>query len=437
MKRFWCLAFVSIFHMVVFLVIFQGVFPDEGDYAGYAEADSRSLYFMYADKIFHGELPYQDFDIEYTPLALPLFLLPRLFAESDIGYHVAFAVEMLLFDLAGLVMLWMISKRLGRSAVTMLIVYTIGLLALGPTIIDHFDLAAAVFLLAAVYAFMSQRCVTSAILLACGTMVKVFPIIILPIFAVYLIRRKRYQKLVKHMAAFGIVIVVVSLPCLLIDAGGYIDSFTYHSDRGLQAESTYASILLLGHEWGISTVKTDFMATSGSWDILTPTADRLATISPFMTVFLLAIVYGLYFLRERSAVQSYSEEIHKRMINFVLLTIGVFLIANKVFSPQYLIWLYPLIPLVSGRFRVIHWVIYVLAGMMTMYIFSYHYDYIFSDHYLDLVYHLETVPIYVLAARNLLLVVMAVLLIEWRSTARKAIPDENIDISEAENGRKN
>ncbi len=434
MNRYWVLALFCVFHILIFLILFQGVFPDESEYAGYAEGDSRSLYYSYADKIFDGKLPYEDFDIEYQPLALPLFLLPRLFAESDIGYHIAFAMEMLFFDLIGLLVLWKLALRFKRSVAGILIIYTLGLLALGPTVLDHFDLAAAIMLLAAVYAFATKRKIIAVILIAIGTMIKVFPIIILPIFVIYLLKQRDFRGLITSGLAFALVLTIAIVPCLCINAGGFVDSFTYHSERGLQVESTYASALLLGHTWGISSVETDLLEESGSWDILTPTADTIASVSPLIMLFVLAATYGLYARRECLADSSNHTAVNERLFNYAVLLIVVFLVANKVFSPQYLIWLYPLVPLISGRWQIMHWCIYFTVGMMTMYIFSYHYDYIFSDHYLDLAYRLEAVPIYILTVRNLLLIGMALLLVEWRNSANRTNGSADKNESKPRNG---
>jgi len=420
-KRFYPLVIFAMLHIIIFIVIFQGAFPDNSEYPNYAEGDSRSLYFSYADRVFDGDLPYQDFDIEYTPLSLPLFLIPRVFAESDIGYHIAFAVEMLLFNLLGMWALWALSKRLEYSEITVLSIYTIGLLSLGPTVIDHFDLAAAVLVLLAIWAFISGKNTLTWVLLALGTMIKIFPVIIVPILALYLLRRKDHFKLLKGGLAFTATLVAICLPCMLINIDGFVDSFTYHSERGLQAESTYASILLLGHTWDITTIETGLVAESGSWEILSSTADFLASISPLIVLFSLALVYCVYSRREWIDSSHAEGKSHSRFVTFSLLAIIVFMLSNKVFSPQYIIWLYPLVPLISGRWRVFSWAIYAAVALMTTYIFSYHYDYIFSDHYLDLVYDLDSVTIYVLALRNILLFLMIITLLDfkWPAFRRK------------------
>ena len=90
------------------------------------------------------------------------------------------------------------------------------------------------------------------------------------------------------------------------------------------------------------------------------------------------------------------------LFNYSFAALVVFIIANKVFSPQYLVWLYPLFPLVNGRFRSAIWVAFLAASCLTWYIYP--------IHYYDLV-DTQQVPVDALFLRNVLVALMAVLLL--------------------------
>src|ERR1017187_5316375 len=53
-----------------------------------------AIYFGYASRIVDGQVPYRDFTLEYPPLALPFFLLPRFFTSNPFRYEKAFVLEM-------------------------------------------------------------------------------------------------------------------------------------------------------------------------------------------------------------------------------------------------------------------------------------------------------------------------------------------------------
>ncbi|MCP4614704.1 MAG: DUF2029 domain-containing protein, partial [Planctomycetes bacterium] len=287
------------------------------------------------------------------------------------------------------------------------------------TVIDHFDLAASIMVLLAFYCLVRGWITVSWVMLALGTMIKIFPIVIVPILALYLFWRKDYRQIFKGGIAFALTLLLVSLPCMIIDTEGYIDSFTYHNDRGLQVESTYSSLIFLGDLWGITTIETDFVDKAGSWDTITPLADTFADIAPLIVFLSLALVYGAYTQKQRHRKPMDEETQQKHLITYSTLALIIFLITNKVFSPQYVIWLYPLIPIIAVRWKSFLVVVFAVIALATQYIFSYHYDYIFSDHYFDLVKHHETSAILVLIGRNFMLIAMAIVFFDWQQPVSK------------------
>ena len=85
-----------------------------------------------------------------------------------------------------------------------------------------------------------------------------------------------------------------------------------------------------------------------------------------------------------------------------MLAILIMLFGSKLLSPQFIIWLCPLLPLVAVRWRYALPVLFLIVGGITQYIYPYHY------------LELEMVTPYIvvlLAVRNLLLVAIAVILL--------------------------
>src|SRR5271155_5597398 len=91
-------------HVLLFvatgLLIKYGSHPDLG-----AASWSYRIYYDYASQAMQGQVPYRDYLVEYPILTFPLFLVPRLFVSDFASYCIAFAAEMLLFDVAAIVLI--------------------------------------------------------------------------------------------------------------------------------------------------------------------------------------------------------------------------------------------------------------------------------------------------------------------------------------------
>jgi uncharacterized membrane protein len=391
------LALFAVIHIVIFSVVFDwGVYGDEGPSDVYR-------YFNYASRIVDGELPYRDFDVEYPPLSLVSFVGPRLFTESPSVYADAFMVEMLLLNLAGLVLVAALARRLGQSPWATLGIYTVGLLAVGPIIGERYDLLPAVLVLATLYAFISGHHRLAWAALALATMAKLYPVVIAPLFIIFYLSRRQYRQAGEGVGVFAATTAAVVLPALALSASGFWDSFTYHAERGIQIESTWGSILLLGQTLGASPVELSF--DHGSLNVVSPASDAFAALSVVLMAALLLLVYALYAQKRLSSASAGDQEDAGGIINYSLLAVLAFMITSKVFSPQYIVWLYPLVPLVVGQWRNACWVLFVVIGALTRYIFP--------AHYAELTRGQEGV-INLLVWRNALLGLLAFLLMEWK-----------------------
>jgi uncharacterized membrane protein len=403
-------AAFCLLHVLIFTRVFYSGGPDVGGY------------YQYATLMAHGQLPYRDFSLEYPPGALVLFYLPYMISSGLQGYGIAFSFEMLVFDLLGLLMVFEIGKKAGISPWISLIGYTLAVAAVGTITVQRFDMAPAVMMLGAVYFFSRGNYKTAWAVLAIGTMTKLFPGLLAPLFLVYQWRRGGLRSVIPSLASFALVVVAISVPLLAISTHGYISSFTVQSGRPLQLESTYSSLLLLGNSLGLLVAQP--VQGSMSLNISSSLSGPLAQASfVFMGLGLLA-VYGLYWrncikLKKEVSVPAPEGPPLADLLNYAFIAIVVFLVASKVFSPQYMVWLCPLFPLVSGRFRSAVWLIFLTAACITWYIYP--------MRYWDLV-DTQQVPVDSLILRNALMVLMAVLLLgEKAATAAEETPDAQLE----------
>jgi uncharacterized membrane protein len=364
---FWVLVDVLIF--LVFALVALRYYP--------AQAQMKFQLDL-ALKILHGQVPYVDFTSEYPPLALLSFLLPALLFRSPLAYHVAFTVEVLLFDLLAMAFIARIGARLGISLRQALSVHALVILGVGPIVAVMYDIIPAALVLAALFFFMKGKSSAAWALVGLGLMTKLYPIIVAPFFVLYHLRQMRYKEIAKGVVIFAAVVLALSLPWLLLNAGGFWGLFTYHLERGLHSESVYGSLLLLGKILGL--VQVEGVYNFGSWNLYSPLADGLARFSFIIMAGLLGIVYVLYsgaLLRgpgKAVAIGGLPPEAAATLLRYVTAAVLVFLLSAKVFSAQYLVWLCPLLPLVTGRWRVPLLTCFVVAGVFSQFIFPYYYQ---------------------------------------------------------------
>lgn len=275
----------------------------------------------------------------------------------------------------------------------MLSIYTIGILAVGPIIGQQFDIFPAVIVLLSLYCFWLGKHKISWALLALGVMIKIYPVVIAPIFLIYYIRNHQYIRIRDGIITFTAVCLVIALPFIIMSPGGFINMFGYHAERGIQLESTYSGFLLVADKLDLTSVSVvrDF----GSYNISGQLANTFVTISNYILVILLFTAYWIIYKRMDKGKPDIM-----RMGAYSLLVVLILLISSRILSPQYLIWLVPLLPLLAGRWRYPIWILFVITGALTYYIFPWHYT--------ELAKY-DTGTIAVLISRNILLIVMAVL----------------------------
>jgi uncharacterized membrane protein len=352
-----------------------------------------SIYFADASKLASGLLPYRDFTLEYPPLSLIFFGLPRIITSSDALYTKIFQYEVLVFDIIGLLLIFDIARRLGEPRWKALSIYTLGVLAIGPIIIQTFDIIPAVMTLAAIYLFWLGNHKASWAVLALGTLTMIYPIVIAPIFLLIYFKNRQLKQIRDGVVTFLAVCVITILPFVILGSGSILNLVSYHSQRGVQIESTYSAIVLALAKLGFTTVGAE--SSFGSLNIVNPAATVLAKVSPYIMVVSLLIVYWFIYRQVKPGKSQFT-----RLGAYALLTLATTMATSKVLSPQYFIWLIPIFPLICGRWRTPILATFVLIGGLT-------YD-IFPLHYSELG-NFQATTVAILVARDILLVLLAVL----------------------------
>jgi len=375
------------------------------------------VYYDYAARIARGMIPYGDFSSEYPPVAMLLFTLPRLLSGSGYGaFAFWFETEMLTFSCGNIILISVLAWRrwhhIGNLAGA-LALYTFFILALGAIVTLRFDLAAAFIILASITCYLTDRRLFAWILLGVGLMTKVVPILVAPLFlALHWQRRELREMIIGPLAALGTV-ALIALPFLMVSPSGLAGAFLYHAERPLQIESSWASPLLVLHSLGLQAVS--IMNSYGSHNVFGYGAGTLALISGPVTALLLAVGYLMFRKKTDICRVSGGQRLAKLctqdlLIRYTAFAIGMFIVGGKVLSPQFLIWLLPLIPLVEGEDRRLVLSMFTAVLLLT--------QWEFPTHYWSL-YTLATHMVMTVALRNLVLAALVAVLVigGWRASA--------------------
>lgn len=383
------------------------------------------VYYDYAARIAGGMLPYRDFASEYPPVAMLLFSLPRLLSGSGYGaFAFWFEAEMLAFSCGNVLLISMLAWRrwgTARQVAGALGLYTFFILALGAIVTLRFDLAAAFIILAAAVCYITDRRLAAWVLLGVGLMTKVVPLLVAPLFLALHWRRRQYTWLLWGPVAALATAALIALPFLVASPSGLAGAFLYHAERPLQIESSWASPLLVLHSLGL--ISADIMNSYGSHNVFSPGSGTAALISGPVTALVLLAGYAMFWRKSaicRAAASSGTPEavregslsgpcLQDLLIRYAALAVGIFIVGGKVLSPQFLIWLLPLLPLVAGRDR------RLVLGLFTAVLLLTQWE--FPTHYWSL-YTLNTHMVVTVAIRNLVLAAMVVALAigGWRAS---------------------
>jgi hypothetical protein len=296
------------------------------------------VYQGYGEKILDGKVPYRDFPVEYPPAALPLFVLPAL-ADND-DYGSAFELLMWTCAVAAILLLAATLSAAGAGAARLYAATAfagIAPLLLGSVILTRFDLWPAALATGALAALVGGRDRLGLGVLGLATAAKLYPAVLLPVALVWVARRRGSREAAVALGVFSAVVVAIVLPFTILSPGGVADSLTSQLGRPLQIESLGAAILLAAHQLGL--YDPTVVSTHGSQNLSGPLPDALAAIETGLQLAALVAVWIL-FARGRPD--------RDRLLAASAAATVAFIAFGKVLSPQFLIWLLPLVPLVGG-----------------------------------------------------------------------------------------
>ena len=350
-------------------------------------------YHAYGTAMRAGSVPYRDFRVEYPPAALPTFVLPTLARTSYHGYRIAFELLMALCGCGLLVTTTLILVRLGDRLAPALAFVAAATLALGPIVLGHYDLWPALLVSGALAALLWDRAWAAAVLLGLAVAAKIYAVVLLPLAVVWVWRRAGRRAALQRLGVAVGTTALCFLPFFIASPGGLMWSLTEQARRPLQFESTAAAVLLAAHQLFSLSIGVEFSHSSVNLGGKLPAAAAAATVA--FEALVLTLTWVLF---ARGPLDA------RRLVRASTAAVLAFVLLGKVFSPQFLIWLIPLAPLLGGSLALFGSAVVGAAAVFTRLYFP--------GQWRDLI-RFEATPTALLVIRNgLLLCLLAALLFE-------------------------
>ncbi|MET7594979.1 glycosyltransferase 87 family protein [Streptomyces sp. NPDC005481] len=200
------------------------------------------------------------------------------------------------------------------------------LVALAPayalTATINWDLLAVALTAAAMLMWSRGRSLAFGVLLGLATAAKLYPVLLLGPLLMLCWRAGKWREF--RIAVGGAVVawLAVNLPVMVFAFEGWSKFYTFSQERGVDFGSFW---LILSQRWQSSLLTTD-------------------NINTFATVLMLLACLGV-------AALTVTAPRRPRFAQLAFLIVAAFILTNKVYSPQYVLWLVPLAVLARPRWR--------------------------------------------------------------------------------------
>jgi hypothetical protein len=270
-----------------------------------------------------------------------------------------FALWMLLLFVAGYLA---IRRRESARAAEVFGVY----LAVGcfATVLGRFDLVPAVATVVAYWAARQRRFTLAYAMLAVGAALKLYPVLLVPIVVleqyraldVHPLRSAPPGQVVRGVALVGGTLVAVFAIAAALEPNAWLGPFVYNASRPLQVESVPASVLWFTGLLGLH------VAPNHSYHSYNLVGQAAAELSLLADV---GLVGGCLWV--------YWQQLNGRLAFGRALTLCLLVIVctDRVFSPQYLMWVVPMVAITERDYNGV----WLAVCALTTLIFPYAYDF--------------------------------------------------------------
>jgi uncharacterized membrane protein len=279
-----------------------------------------------------GGVPYRDTAVEYPVLTGGFMLVTAeltrgvLHLVKDWSPVVVFGgLTALLLSACGLVVTAATAQTQRRRP------YDAALFALSPLLVFHafsnWDLLAMSLTSVAIWSWARHKPVLAGVFIGLGTAAKLYPVLLLFALWVLAVRTRRYSATLWATAAAAGAWLAANLPIALAYYHGWSTFYRFSADRPTERSTVWAMARTL---W-----KSNVNANDAPYWVPRGTYVAVALIIALIVVAWIGL---------RSAAKP-------RLAQLAFLAVLAFLLTTKVWSPQYSLWLVPLLALARPRWR--------------------------------------------------------------------------------------
>jgi uncharacterized membrane protein len=257
------------------------------------------------------------------------------------------------------------------------------MVALAPGIVlagsINWDMWAVALLALGMYFFSRQRLVLAGLFMGLGAATAFYPLLVLGAILLLALRTGRFRPLLVTAGAVTCAWLAANLPFALATPGGWFYFFQFSADR----DAGYSS------PWFAYNLVADRLR----WTQLGP--DAVDLLSPGLFLLSCAAIAAVAVTAPRKP----------RLAQLAFLIVAAFILTGKVYSPQFVVWLIPLLALARPRWREflvwqgiegLHWAaVWMYLGQVT--------SAGSSQHNLDMPYYVLAVAAHMAAVGYLML----------------------------------
>jgi uncharacterized membrane protein len=244
----------------------------------------------------------------------------QIHTAAGVGHEAGlyFVLTALVLSVAALLTAWFLAgAQRGRPWDAMLFAAAPALVLTG---LINWDLLAVAMVAGAFWAWARRRLVLMGVLVGLGVATKLYPLFLLGAVLVVCLRERRLRDWAVVTVSAAVAWLVVNAPAMLYGFEQWTVFWSFNSGRGADLGSLWLVWQQAGNTVNASTI-------------------NLASWVVFAGICVAVLVLGLTAPRT------------PRLAQLAFLVVAGFLLVNKVYSPQYVLWLLPLAVLAVPRWR--------------------------------------------------------------------------------------